>query len=45
MLALVPDVKWRYPQITGGRQASDERREHSYQPGDAEPGTAHPKHP
>jgi cytochrome c oxidase subunit IV len=37
MFALVPDVKWRYPRITGGRQASDERREHAYQPGDGDP--------
>jgi cytochrome c oxidase subunit 4 len=37
MLALVPDVKWRYPEIAGGRKASDERKEHAYQPGDADP--------
>ena len=38
-LALVPDVKWRYPEITGGREASSERKLHSYQKDrDAPPG-------
>ena len=43
MLALVPDVKWRYPEITGGREASSERKEHSYQKWDADPTLVEPK--
>src|SRR4051812_44729914 len=42
MLALVPDVKWRYPEITGGREASSERKEHSYQKWDADPTLVEP---
>jgi cytochrome c oxidase subunit 4 len=37
MLALVPDVKWRFEQIAGGRRASDERLLHSFQKWDADP--------
>src|SRR5213076_1243202 len=44
MLALVPDVGRRFIQITGGREASNERWSHSYDPKvDADPETAHPK--
>jgi len=32
MLALVPDIKWRFERIIGGRRASEERRLHTYQP-------------
>jgi cytochrome c oxidase subunit 4 len=42
MLALVPDVKWRFEQIAGGRRPSSERMEHTFQPKlDAEPGADH----
>jgi cytochrome c oxidase subunit 4 len=41
MFALVPDVKWRYPEITGGREASSERRLHSYQEDRDAPPAAH----
>ncbi len=38
MLALVPDVKWRFEEIAGGRHPSSERLEHIYLPKiDAEP--------
>ena len=38
MLALVPDVKWRFETIAGGRHPSSERLEHIYvPPGDSEP--------
>jgi cytochrome c oxidase subunit 4 len=42
LLALIPDIKWRFVQITGGREASDERWNHAYDPKvDGEPGTGH----
>ena len=43
MLALVPDVKWRFEWIAGGRHPSSERLEHIYvPPGDSEP-VVHPQ--